>query len=132
MKICWRGRRKGCLPAGKASSYCITQAISSFSRCCHGERCWEGAFLSSRLLPGRETPGNSERRRSPTSLLHNSLAGEECREKKNPPNVFLELAILDDSGTRADKKLAAIPRPNLTQQYGRCGSAKPCENLRDS
>lgn len=41
-----RRRRKGCLPAGKASSSCITWAISSFSRCCHGERCWreEGGF----------------------------------------------------------------------------------------
>lgn len=42
-----RRRRKGCLPAGKASSSCITRAISSFSRCCHGERCWgeeEGGF----------------------------------------------------------------------------------------
>lgn len=56
VEICRRGRKEAGrgrgarLPSGEASSSCITEAISSFSRCCHGERWWGGVW-------GREDGG---------------------------------------------------------------------------
>ena len=61
----------GCLPVGKASSSCVTRAISSFSRCCHGEGCGGGGGGSELMMSHgwKGLLGILEQRQSPTSFL---------------------------------------------------------------